>query len=122
MALAFAKEMGLNTIVFSTSARKEAMAKEMGAGKYVISTDEEQMKAVESSCDMILYTPNVLPDINPFIGALKMKGKMAFIGAITTPVPIGMFGPPDLLFAGSHIGGPKKIKEMVDFVAEKKIK
>ncbi|KAK3256428.1 hypothetical protein CYMTET_34438 [Cymbomonas tetramitiformis] len=54
-----------------------------------------------------------------------MKGKMAFIGAITTPVPIGMFGPPimkDLLFAGSHIGGPKKIKEMVDFVAEKKIK
>jgi len=125
MGVMFAKARGCKVIAFSTSSRQEAQAKEWGVDQFVVTSDAEAMKAVENTCNCILYTPNVLPDLNPFIACLAMKGKMAFVGAITQPPALPIFGPPimkDLVFAGSHIGGPKLMKEMVDVVASKGLK
>jgi len=61
----------------------------------------------------------------PYISCLAMKGKMAFIGAILAPPALPLFGPPimkDLVFAGSHIGGPKLLKELVDLVVSKNVR
>ena len=40
----------------STSASKEAMAKQMGAKHFVLATDPESLKAAAGSCDVILNT------------------------------------------------------------------
>jgi D-arabinose 1-dehydrogenase-like Zn-dependent alcohol dehydrogenase len=125
MAVQFAKASGCKVTVFSTSKRKEAQAMEMGVDKFVVTSDPDSLATAENSCNMILYTPNKCQDLMPFINCLYMKGKMAFIGAVTEPPALPLFGPPimkDLVFAGSHIGGPKLIKEMVELVASKDIR
>ena len=43
-------------MVISTSANKEAVAKEKGANIFVVSTDEASMKANGNKCDLILNT------------------------------------------------------------------
>jgi len=43
-------------MVISTSANKEAVAKEKGADLFVVSTSEESMKANANKCDLIMNT------------------------------------------------------------------
>merc|ERR1712151_653354 len=60
MAIKFAKAKGCNVIAFSTSTKKESLAKEWGADKFVVTSNPESLKSVENTCNMILYTPDKL--------------------------------------------------------------
>ena len=93
MGVMLAKAYGCSVTVFSTSKAKEAQAKEIGADKFVVTSDPESLKTAENTCQMILYTPNVCGSLDPFISCLAMKGKMAFIGAITEAPKLPIFGP-----------------------------
>ena len=59
----------------------------------MVTSDPESLKTAENTCQMILYTPNVCGSLDPFISCLAMKGKMAFIGAITEAPKLPIFGP-----------------------------
>uniref|UniRef100_A0A7S0R4K1 Enoyl reductase (ER) domain-containing protein n=1 Tax=Pyramimonas obovata TaxID=1411642 RepID=A0A7S0R4K1_9CHLO len=131
MAVLFAKAMGCSVTAYSTSKAKEELAKQLGADQYVVSTDEAAMAAgaEDPAIDVMIVTINQTSDPSKdwatYASHLKMKGAMVFVGAVLNPVPITMFGPPilkDLVFAGSHIGGPKEIKEMLQVAADKGVK
>lgn len=83
MACMFAKAYGCTVTVMSRSEAKRAKAMEYGADHYVNMGDAEQVAAAANSCNAIIYTPNRCPDLNPYASMLKMKGKMAFVGAVT---------------------------------------
>lgn len=83
------------------------------------------MAAAANSCDLIIYTAYRCPDMTPFINCLSMKGHLNFVGAVTEDSPpLSPFGimMKDIKISGSHIGGPKLLKELVDFATSNKIR
>jgi len=56
MAVKFLVAMGCNVHVISTSPKKEALAKELGAQHFVVIADEEAKKAHAATLDFIIDT------------------------------------------------------------------
>ncbi|KAK8489116.1 hypothetical protein V6N11_028477 [Hibiscus sabdariffa] len=123
MAVKFGKAFGLNVTVLSTSiSKKEEALKLLGADKFVISSDQEQMKGLSKSLDFIVDTASGDHSFDPYMSLLKTAGIYALVGF---PSEV-KFSPASLnlgmkTFAGSITGGTKMIQEMIDFCAAQKI-
>jgi len=121
MGVKLAQAMGAEVTLFTRSESKVAEAKSNGADHVVISTDEEQMKAVAETFDFMLDTIPVPHDVNPYLAALKYDGTHILVGLLEPldPPVAGM----NLVFkrrvlAGSLIGGMPETQEMLNFCAE----
>ena len=53
MGIKLAKAFGNDVMAISTSAKKEALAKEKGATMFACSKDQDSMKANAGKCDLI---------------------------------------------------------------------
>lgn len=120
MAVKFGVAFGAEVTVLSTSADKEADAKKLGAHHFVVTKDEEQIKAVVGSFDFILDTVSAPHDLNLYLSLLALNGVHICVGAPPTPHQISAFS---LIggrrsVAGSLIGGLPETQEMLDFCAE----
>jgi len=119
MALQFLRAWGCDITAFSTSADKEAEAREMGANHFVNSRDPEQLKAIANSFDMILSTVNADLDWGIYIAALRPKGRLHLVGVVPTPLAMAAFpliaGQKSL--SGSPLGSPATTAKMLDFAA-----
>jgi uncharacterized zinc-type alcohol dehydrogenase-like protein len=104
---------------FSSSADKEAEAREMGANHFVNSRDPEAIAAVANSYDLILSTVNVDLDWAAYIDALRPKGRLHLVGAVLNPLSIPVF--PLLVgqktISSSPVGNPHSIAQMLDIAA-----
>ncbi len=124
MAIKLAKGLGAEVTLFSRTPGKSEDARQLGADHVVISTDEEQMKAVSGKFDLIIDTVPYDHDVNPYIAALNVNGThvlVGFIGKMEEP----LFTPPMIMgrrsVAGSVIGGIAETQEMLDFCGEHNI-
>lgn len=95
----------------------------LGAHNFVVTTDEEQLKAVANSFDFILDTLSANHDYNKYIGLLKTGGTLICVGLPTELIQIPPF---NIVFtrkcvAGSLIGGLPETQEMLDYCAEHNI-
>jgi uncharacterized zinc-type alcohol dehydrogenase-like protein len=120
MAVKFGVAFGAEVTVLSTSQKKEADAKKLGAHKFVVTTDSEQLKSVTGYFDFILDTVSAPHDLNLYISLLKTKGTHVCIGVPPTPYELQAFG---LIMGrksivGSLIGGLPETQEMLDFCAQ----
>ncbi|CAL5400045.1 unnamed protein product [Camellia sinensis] len=123
LAVKFGKAFGLSITVFSTSISKkdEALSK-LGADRFVISSDEEQMKAMANSLNFIIDTASGDHPFDQYLSLLKTSGTFVLVGAPSevklSPISLirGMKS-----ISGSAAGGLKEKQEMLDFCAEKKI-
>jgi len=123
MAVKFGVAFGADVTVLSTSPKKEADAKKLGAHHFVVTTDEEQVKAAKGTFDFILDTVSAEHDFNMYLGLLRTNGVHICVGVPPKPAEIAAFS---LLggrksLAGSGIGGIKETQEMLDFCAEHNI-
>jgi uncharacterized zinc-type alcohol dehydrogenase-like protein len=123
MAVKFGVAFGAEVTVLSTSPKKEADAKKLGAHKFVVTSDPEQVKGVKRYFDFILDTVSADHDINLYLSLLKRDGTHICVGAPSKPAEISSFS---LLMgrksvAGSAIGGIPETQEMLDFCAENNI-
>jgi uncharacterized zinc-type alcohol dehydrogenase-like protein len=123
MAVKFGVAFGAEVTVLSTSPKKEADAKKLGAHHFVVTSDEAQVKAAQGTFDFILDTVSAKHDFNMYLSLLKTDGTMICVGAPSDPAEISAFS---LLagrksVAGSGIGGIKETQEMLDFCAENNI-
>lgn len=117
MGVKFAAAMGAEVTVLSTSPHKEADAKKLGAHKFVVTKDPEQVKGVQSYFDFILDTVAADHDYNFYISMLKTRGTMICVGLPNAPT---QFPAANIVFhgrnvAGSLIGSIQETQEMLDF-------
>ena len=119
MAVKFGVAFGAEVTVLSTSPNKEADAKKLGAHKFVVTSDPEQVKAVKGTFDFILDTVSAPHDLNMYMSLLKTNGVHICVGVPPTPYQVNAFsiigGRKSL--AGSSIGGLPETQEMLDFCA-----
>jgi len=123
LAVKFGKAFGLSVTVFSTSlSKKDEALNKLGADGFVISSDEEQMKAMAKSLDFIIDTASGDHPFDPYMSLLKTGGTLVLVG-VPTQVKLS---PGSLIggmksITGSATGGIKERQEMVDFCAAHKI-
>lgn len=123
LAVKFGKAFGLNVTVFSTSiSKREEALKVLGADKFVISSDEQQMTALSKSFDFIINTASGDIPFDTYLSLLKTAGVLVLVGF---PSEV-KFIPGNLILGmksivGSVTGGTKQTQEMLDFCASHKI-
>ncbi|XP_059089470.1 probable formaldehyde dehydrogenase AdhA [Tigriopus californicus] len=124
MGIRLAAAMGCKVTAISTSPKKEAAAKSIGASNFVVSSDPKSIAGQAKTLDLILDTVSVSHDINPYLSLLRVDGTMVMIGAALEPQQIRGA---QLMFtrnsvAGSIIGGIGTTQECIDFCAKNDIK
>lgn len=123
MAVKFGVALGADVTVLSTSPKKEADAKKLGAHHFVVTTDAEQVAKAKGSFDFILDTVSAEHDFPLYLSLLRTNGVHICVGVPSTPSIIPPFaiiaGRKSL--AGSSIGGIKETQDMLDFCAEHNI-
>ncbi|KAF2290612.1 hypothetical protein GH714_014696 [Hevea brasiliensis] len=124
MAVKFAKGMGVKVTVISTSpSKKQEAVEHLGADSFLVSRDQDQMKATMGTMDGIIDTVSATHPLVPLIGLLKTNGKLILVGAPEKPLELAAF--PLLMgrkmVGGSGIGGMEETQEMINFAAKHNI-
>jgi len=119
MALKLAKALGANVTLFTRSPGKEQDAHRLGADNVVISTDADQMAAVNNKYALIVDTVPYVHDVNPYMSSLSLDGTLVLVG-----FPGNLDNPPlntvplvmrRKSIGGSDIGGIAETQELFDF-------
>jgi cinnamyl-alcohol dehydrogenase len=123
MAVKFGKAFGLKATVISTSEskRKEALT-QLGADRFIISKDEEQMGSAAKSLDFIIDTASGDHPFDPYLSLLKCDGIMVLVG-FPSEIKISPFllNRGGRCIAGSISGGMKDRDDMIEFCAKNNI-
>jgi uncharacterized zinc-type alcohol dehydrogenase-like protein len=123
MGVKLAASMGADVTVFSTSPSKQEDAEKLGAHNFIVSRDEEAMKAAAGQFDFILDTVSAPHDVNTYLNLLKLNGAMVIVGVPDKPYELQAFSliGNNRTLAGSLIGGIPETQEMLDYCAENNI-
>jgi uncharacterized zinc-type alcohol dehydrogenase-like protein len=124
MALQFARAFGAEVTAFSTSTDKEEEARALGAHNFVNSRDNKSMQEIAGRFDFILNTANADQDWGLYVQALRPTGQLCFLGVPPKPVSVQAFSliAGNRSIAGSPIGSPSQIAEMLDVAARHGVK
>lgn len=123
MGVKFAVSFGAEVSLISSSARKEADGRRLGAHNFILSSDEKQMKKYDSHFNVILNTVSADHDYKDYLSLLDLNGTMIIVGLPSRTPLVDTF---TLLknrrsILGSGVGGIKETQEMLDYCAEKNI-
>ncbi|MGV8991771.1 MAG: NADPH-dependent aldehyde reductase Ahr [Thiobacillus sp.] len=124
MALQFLNAWGCEVTAFTSSADKQKEALELGAHHTLNSRDPKALEAAAGRFDLLISTVNVKLDWNLYLGTLKPRGRLHFVGATLDPLDINVFS---LIMAqrsisGSPVGSPATIGKMLEFALRHNIK
>jgi uncharacterized zinc-type alcohol dehydrogenase-like protein len=119
MALQFANKWGCEVHAFTTSDSKEAEAHKLGAHQVHNTKNQDALKKIARSLDLIISTINVPLDIPALLDTLAPKGRLHVVGAILKPMEVPAFGliSGSKSISGSPTGSPSAISAMLDFCA-----
>jgi uncharacterized zinc-type alcohol dehydrogenase-like protein len=119
MALGMLNKWGCEVVAFTSSPAKAKEARSLGAHRTISSTNDRDLEQAKASLDFILVTANVPLNWSAYLGALKPKGRLHFVGAVLEPVPVPPFGliTGQLSVSGSPLGSPATTQSMLDFCA-----
>ncbi|OZA13145.1 MAG: alcohol dehydrogenase [Hydrogenophilales bacterium 17-62-8] len=124
MALQFLNAWGCEVTAFTSSEDKHQEALELGAHHTLNSRDPKAIEAAAGRFDLLISTVNVKLDWNQYLGTLKPRGRLHFVGATLEPLDINVFS---LIMAqrtvsGSPVGSPATIARMLEFARRHGIK
>jgi len=124
MALQFLRAWGCEVTAFTSTAAKMEEALQMGAHHTINSRDSEAIAAAAGRFDLVISTVNVKLDWNAYLGTLRPRGRMHFVGATLDPLDLSVFpligGQRSV--SGSPVGSPAIIAQMLEFAARHEIK
>jgi uncharacterized zinc-type alcohol dehydrogenase-like protein len=117
MAVKLAASFGAEVTVLSTSPKKEADAFKLGAHKFTLTSDKDQVKKIANTLDFIIDTVSAPHDYPVYLGMLRTNGVLICLGVPPAAVQIPPF---NLIgnrrsIAGSLIGGLPETQEMLDY-------
>jgi len=123
MAVKLAASMGAEVTMLSTSRKKEADARRLGAQAFAVTTEDATFKKLSGRFDLIIDTISAPHDLNRHLGMLRVGGAMVLLGVPPTPAPLNAFSliGGNRILAGSLIGGVAETQEMLDYCAEHEI-
>jgi uncharacterized zinc-type alcohol dehydrogenase-like protein len=123
MGVKFAHAFGARVALFTTSPKKTADAKKLGAHEVILSKNEDEMEKHEKTFDFILDTVSAPHDIDAYLSLLKRNGTLVLVGASPDPLAVDAFSVIHRRrsLAGSLIGGIAETQEMLDYCAEREI-
>jgi alcohol dehydrogenase (NADP+) len=123
MGVKIAASMGANVVVFTTSEKKIADAKRLGAKEVVLSNKKDEMAKHTASFDFILDTVSASHDLNDYLPLLKRDGSMVLVGLPEKDPQVQAFHfvIKRRSLAGSLIGGLKETQEMLDYCGKHSI-
>ncbi len=123
MGVKFAVAFGAEVTLISHTPSKEADAKRLGAHKFLLSTDVDQMKAHESYFDIVLNCISAQHDYKKYLDLLGLNGKMLLVGLPPENPKVDPFAliKNRRTILGSMIGGTVETQEMLDFCARHNI-
>lgn len=119
LGLQFLNAWGCEVTAFTSSESKANEAKQLGAHHVINSRDEKEIEQAAARFDFIISTVNVKLDWNLYLGTLKPKGRLHFVGASLEPLDIGVFAlmSGQKSVSGSPVGSPATIAKMLEFSA-----
>jgi alcohol dehydrogenase (NADP+) len=117
MAVKYAKAMGADVWVITSSPDKAPTAKSYGASGIIVSTSKEDMQKAKNTFNFLLDTIPKGHDVSPYMELLNMHGTLCLVGPIE---PMPGFHSRNVIggrksIAGSGIGGIKETKEMLEY-------
>ena len=123
MGVKLAAAFGAEVVVLSTSRKKEADAKRLGATGFIATNEPDAFKGQADGFDFILDTVSAPHDLNALLGLLRRGGTMTLVGVPPETTQIHAF---PLIsrrrqLVGSLIGGIKETQEMLDFCGDKNV-
>jgi uncharacterized zinc-type alcohol dehydrogenase-like protein len=123
MGVKFAKALGAEVTMITSSPEKGADAQKLGADKVLVSSDKTAMKAAARSFDFLLDTIPVAHEMTPYLQLLDRKGTLCIVGAIDMlpSFHTGVLLMKQAAVSGSGVGGIAQTQEMLDLCAEKGI-
>jgi uncharacterized zinc-type alcohol dehydrogenase-like protein len=118
-----AAAMGAEVTMLSTSRKKEADARRLGAHEFGLTSEDATFKKLANRFDLIIDTISAPHDYNRYLGMVKVEGTMVLLGVPPEPAPVHAFS---LIggrksISGSLIGGMAETQEMLDFCAQHRI-
>ena len=123
IAVKLAASMGAKVTVLSTSSKKEADARRLGAHEFEVTADEKTFEKLKGRLDVIIDAVSAPHDFDKYLGLLRPQGTMVLVGLPPEPTPVGAFAlvGGNKRLAGSMIGGIPETQEMLDYCPEHKI-
>lgn len=123
MGVKLAASMGAEVTVLSTSRRKEADARRLGASDFAVTAEPHTFTKLQGRFDFVLDTVSANHDYNAYLGMLKPQGAMVLVGIPPESTPVAAFSlvNGNKKLAGSNIGGIAETQEMLDYCGSKKI-
>ena len=120
LAVKLAVAMGHEVTVFSSSASKEAEARQLGAHQFVHSADAASIRAAATDrLDLVLVTAAVDLPWDAYLDALRADGTLCFVGVPPSAldVHVGQLLNRRKRIAASPIGSRQMIRELLEFCA-----
>ncbi|KAK0183986.1 NADPH-dependent alcohol dehydrogenase [Armillaria mellea] len=126
-AIQFAKALGAEVTVFSSSTSKKADAIEMGADKFVVTREPNALENREMTLDLIICTADVSHGIplTKLLQTLTVHGKLVMVALPDESLPDlrgASFISNGCSLSGSHIGSKKEAIQMLNLAVEKGVK
>jgi len=123
MGVKYAKAMGAEVWVITSSPDKAEVAKSYGARGVIISSSAQDMEKAANAFDFLLDTIPKAHDLTPYIKLLNIHGTICLVGPIE---PMPGFHSNSIItgqrsIAGSGIGGIKETQEMLEYSAKNQI-
>ncbi len=121
MGIKFAKAMGAEVTLFTSSPGKREDGKRLGAHHVVLSKDMDQMNQARNKLDFILNTVAAPIQLEPYLECLKTDGIMTLVGLpdqLHPPYSVRALIVQRRSISGSAIGGRKETEEMLTFCAK----
>eukprot|EP00029_Vermamoeba_vermiformis_P011410 TRINITY_DN626_c0_g1_i1.p1 TRINITY_DN626_c0_g1~~TRINITY_DN626_c0_g1_i1.p1 ORF type:complete len:348 (-),score=75.36 TRINITY_DN626_c0_g1_i1:42-1085(-) len=123
LGLKFARALGAEVYAISTSASKEEEAKKLGAHHFINTKDKASLEKNQDQLDLIVSTLNQDVDWQMYFSLVKRDGTFVIVGIPEEKLQIPAFSiiGKRLKFAGSAIGSPNEIEEMLKLASKDNI-
>jgi len=123
MGVRLAKAMGNEVTAISTSPNKKQTAMDIGADKFIVSSNPESLKAGDNSLDLILNTVAANHQLSTYVPLMRRDGCIVQLGVVSSDHLLQQFSlmPKRLSICGSLIGGMSETQGCMDFCAKNKI-
>jgi alcohol/geraniol dehydrogenase (NADP+) len=122
LAIQFAHAFGCEVTAMSSSPDKEEQAFGFGADHFINSTDRDSMRQVSYGFDLLICTASKGIDWSLLLMSLKKRGRLVLLGFPDIELNSTDLVAHELSITGSLIGTPSKMRAMLSFAQEHRIK